>query len=292
MISEDRRQGELAEAARLTDLLPPGVALVTAGPGSRLPLPASEAARAAGLPRDRAREFIAGRWCAHRALERLGCPESAIGTGQRGEPRWPAGFTGSITHKSGLAVAVAATESKAIGIDLEHAAALPPAVRCRVLLPAEPDLPPGFPVPAPVAERIVFSVKEAYYKWHTVAHDGTYRPGFADVRVRLETTGRLLAESASGAPPAVGAWACGRRWILAAVWAATATGLPALAAPRSVHAQRHPDSRGHRLVGVAPRVRLLGAEVERVTGFQHVQLAADGELKAAGHHVYQFLAAM
>jgi 4'-phosphopantetheinyl transferase EntD len=230
MIGADEHQGEPAEAVRLAGLLPPGVALAAAGAGSRLPLPASEAARAADLPRDRAREFTAGRWCAHRALERLGCPESAIGTGRGGEPCWPAGFTGSITHKSGLAVAVAAAEPQAIGIDLEHAAPLHPAVRRRVLLPAEPDLPPGFPVPAPVAERIAFSVKEAYYKWHTVAHGGTYRPGFADVRVRLEVAGRLLAEPTSGAPPAAGAWVCGPSWILAAVWAAAAAGRPALAA--------------------------------------------------------------
>jgi 4'-phosphopantetheinyl transferase EntD len=229
----DRRAAYLAEAACLAGLLPPGVVLAAlAGPGDALPLPSAEAARAAGLPRGRAGEFTAGRWCAHRALERLGCPEAAIGAGRYGEPSWPEGFTGSITHKPGAAVAVAAAAPEAIGIDLEHTAALPPAIRGQVLLPAEPDLPPGFPLPALVAERIVFCAKEAYYKWHDSAHGGTRRPGFADVRVRLEADGPradgwLHAEpasaSASGVPPAVGGWVCGPRWILAAVWAA-ATG--------------------------------------------------------------------
>jgi 4'-phosphopantetheinyl transferase EntD len=215
--------GELAEAADLAALLPPGVTLTALdSPGRWLPLPAGEVTRAAGLPRDRAREFAAGRWCAHRALERLGCPEAAIGSGQRGEPCWPDGYTGSITHKSGAAVAAAAVPPRAIGVDLEHTAALHPAVRYRVLLPAEPDLPPGFPVPAPVAERIVFSAKEAYYKWHFTAYGGPSRPGFADVRVRLLADGRLRAEPASALPPAVGAWTCGPRWILTAVWDAGA----------------------------------------------------------------------
>jgi 4'-phosphopantetheinyl transferase EntD len=238
----DHHQRGLAGAACLTELLPPGTVLVAAGVAAEgLGLPAAEAARAARLPRGRAGEFTAGRWCAHRALQRLGCPEAAIGTGPHGEPCWPEGFTGSITHKAGAAVAVAALAPAAIGIDLEQTAALPLLIRHRVLLPAEPDLPQRFPVSAPAAERIVFSAKEAYYKWHHSAHGGPRRPGFADVRIRLHAGDRPLDRGqpargmlhatpiatptpapALAVPPAVGAWICGPRWILAAVWAASA----------------------------------------------------------------------
>jgi 4'-phosphopantetheinyl transferase EntD len=234
------RTAELAEAAWLAALLPSGAALAAlAGPAEPLPLPPGEADRAAGLPRGRAGEFAAGRWCAHRALERLGRAEAEIGSGRHGEPCWPAGFTGSISHKPGAAVAVAAAAPGAIGIDLEDAVALPPGVRRLVLLPAEPALVPGFPVPEPVAERVVFSAKEAYYKWHGSAHGRARRPGFPDVRIRLRAgqddygqhdcagypgyaAGPLRAEPApaSGLPPASGAWVCGPRWILTAVWAA------------------------------------------------------------------------
>jgi len=213
-------QDTLAEAGRLAELLPPGAVLAAlAGPGERLPLPPAEAARAARLPPGRAAQFAAGRWCAHRALERLGCPEDDIGTGYRGEPRWPDGYRGSITHKPGGAVAVAAPAPAAIGVDLEDAGPLPSAVRRLVLLPAEPDLPPGFPVPGVVAERIVFSAKEAYYKWHG-QHDETRRPGFADVRIRLQADGRLRASPApgTGLPAALGGWVCGPRWIVTAIW--------------------------------------------------------------------------
>jgi 4'-phosphopantetheinyl transferase EntD len=234
----EHRQEELAEAAVLAGLLPPGAVLAAmVGPAEDLRLPAAEEARAAGLPLGRAGEFTAGRWCAHRALERLGCQEAVIGSGRHGEPCWPEGFTGSITHKTGAAVAVAAAVPEAIGIDLEHAAALPWPVRRLVLLPAEPGLPRRFPVAAPVAERIVFSAKEAYYKWHHSAHGGLRRPGFADVRISLRAgdrppagwrpaSGRLRAEPASAVPPAVGAWVCGPCWILAAVWEGTVPGWP------------------------------------------------------------------
>ena len=220
------RPARLAEAACLAGLLPPGVTLAAlAGPGDSLPLPPAEAARAASLPAGRAAEFAAGRWCAHRALERLGCPEGDIDTGRQGEPRWPEGYGGSITHKLGGAVAVAALAPAAIGVDLEDAMPLPGAVRHLVLLPAEPDLVPGFPVPALVAERIVFSAKEAYYKWHS-QHDGTRRPGFTDVRIRLRADGRQPASGSlravpvpgSGLPAASGGWVCGQRWIVTAVW--------------------------------------------------------------------------
>src|SRR5215469_6693525 len=96
---------EMAEAADLAGLLPSGVVLVAlVGRGESLPLPPAEARTAECLPRGRAAEFMAGRWCAHRALERLGCPEVVIGSGLHGEPCWPEGFTGSITHKPGTAV--------------------------------------------------------------------------------------------------------------------------------------------------------------------------------------------
>ncbi len=55
----------------------------------------------------RRREFAAGRHCARTALQRLGCPATAIGRGRLGEPLWPAGFSGSITHGRTFAAAIA-----------------------------------------------------------------------------------------------------------------------------------------------------------------------------------------
>lgn len=65
----------------------------------------------------RQREFIAGRWCAQRALTMLGAT-GEIGRAASRAATWPVGVTGSISHTRELAVA-AVTRLTAVGIDLE-----------------------------------------------------------------------------------------------------------------------------------------------------------------------------
>ena len=63
-------------------------------------------------------EFLIGRQAAKRALG----GEYFIGKAQTGEPIWPDGLIGSISHTEGLAVAAVGSSEKfqAIGIDLEN----------------------------------------------------------------------------------------------------------------------------------------------------------------------------
>jgi enterobactin synthetase component D / holo-[acyl-carrier protein] synthase len=68
-------------------------------PGAGL-FPAEEALVRTADPRRQA-EFTAGRACARTALARLGLPATPVLTGRAGEPRWPAGVTGSVTHCAG-----------------------------------------------------------------------------------------------------------------------------------------------------------------------------------------------
>jgi enterobactin synthetase component D len=73
--------------------------------------------------RKRQVEFIAGRYCAHRALQ-VCAPELGyrpIASGPSREPVWPTGIVGAITHTHGYAsVAVARTRhASAIGLDAE-----------------------------------------------------------------------------------------------------------------------------------------------------------------------------
>ncbi len=72
-------------------------------------------------------EFTAGRRCARAALAGLGLAAVPIPQGPAGEPQWPAGVTGSITHCPGYrACAVARTADPAgLGIDAEPDEALP-----------------------------------------------------------------------------------------------------------------------------------------------------------------------
>ena len=75
----------------------------------------------------RRREFATGRACARRALRSLGRPAAAIASGPRGEPLWPPGIVGSITHCAGYRGCALATTSEltSIGIDAEPHEALP-----------------------------------------------------------------------------------------------------------------------------------------------------------------------
>src|SRR5688500_8001294 len=83
--------------------------------------------------------FTAGRTAARHALAQLGVRAAPILPGARGEPRWPAGVIGSITHCRGYAAAVAAPAGRvpSVGIDAEPNDALPPIVLRRIALDAE-----------------------------------------------------------------------------------------------------------------------------------------------------------
>lgn len=136
----------------------------------------------------RRREFMTGRACARTALRRLGAPEVAVPSGSDGEPLWPAGIVGSITHCDGYRACAVARSHAAltVGIDAEPNAPLPDGVLEEVVHGRELDLvrrPPatgdGVAVP-----RLLFSAKEAVYKaWFPLTRRWL---DFADVEVSLD----------------------------------------------------------------------------------------------------------
>jgi len=135
----------------------------------------------------RRREFTTGRVCARLALERLGAPAGAIASGPRGEPLWPYGVVGSITHCDGYrGCAVARSPAvAAVGIDAEPEGPLPAGVLEDVVHGRERDLVaaglPGAEVDVP---RLLFCVKEAVYKaWYPLT--GRWL-GFEDVEVTID----------------------------------------------------------------------------------------------------------
>src|SRR5215470_11453752 len=188
----------------IAGLLPPAVAAAEsagdppeAGPGL---LPAEEAVMRTAGPRRRA-EFAAGRLCAREALARLGVPAAPILPGPAGEPRWPEGVTGSITHCAGYrACAVArTTDVTAIGIDAEPDAALPAGLIEKVATGPErawirrhagaaPGAGPAGAGPAAVCwDRLLFSAKEAACKlWYPLT--GRW-PGLRGAAIALAATG-------------------------------------------------------------------------------------------------------
>lgn len=68
-------------------------------------------------------EFSTGRYCARRALDRLGCEDSPILSDQYGAPLWPSDYIGSISHCADFAVAVVGRSSMInyFGVDIEDA---------------------------------------------------------------------------------------------------------------------------------------------------------------------------
>ncbi|MDH6113691.1 4'-phosphopantetheinyl transferase EntD [Kitasatospora sp. MAP12-15] len=120
-------------------------------------------------------EYTTARVCARRAMAALGLPPSPVVSGLRGEPHWPDGVVGSITHCAGYRGAVLGRvgEVTSIGIDAEPNLKLSPGVLESVALPGEQvwvrDL--GIAEPEICWDRLLFSAKESVYKaWFPLAH--------------------------------------------------------------------------------------------------------------------------
>jgi 4'-phosphopantetheinyl transferase EntD len=183
----------------------------------------------AGLPRYA--EFSAGRACARAALAHLGLPPVPILPGPRGEPRWPDGVTGSITHCAGYrACAVArSTQVAALGIDAEPDGPLPAGVLAAVATRAERAWLNERMSAAPQVrwDTMLFCAKEAAYKAWFPLTGAT--PGFADVEMTEPADGRFTLRlltpgrepGRTGAPRLEGGWLASRGLIITAV-AATA----------------------------------------------------------------------
>jgi 4'-phosphopantetheinyl transferase EntD len=135
---------------------------------------AEESALIANAIDKRRREFSTARMCAREALLALGFAPVSIPAGERGEPLWPAGALGSITHCAGYRAAAVARSSDivSIGIDAEPNASLPDGLIGDIARPEE--LPSLRRLAAEYPEvhwdRLLFSAKESVYKaWFPLA---------------------------------------------------------------------------------------------------------------------------
>jgi 4'-phosphopantetheinyl transferase EntD len=143
----------------------------------------------------RRKEFTTARACAREAFGRLGLPAVPITTGERGEPQWPAGVVGSITHCEGFrACALARThEIATVGIDAEPNAPLPDGV-LRDIARAE-ELPwlerLRREEPEVHSDRLLFSAKESVYKaWFPLTQRWL---GFEDAIVTVDPARRTFS---------------------------------------------------------------------------------------------------
>jgi 4'-phosphopantetheinyl transferase EntD len=211
----------------ITDILPAAVAAAESigpepeqGPGL---FPAEAALVRTADPRRRA-EFAAGRACARAVMAALGLPAAPVLTGRAGEPRWPAGVTGSITHCAGYRACAAArtTDVAALGIDAEPDAGLPAGLIESVAGHAERAwiARQAAEGPAVCWDRLLFSAKEAVGKlWYPLT--GGW-PGFGQVAVFPTAAGAFDAHVAGSR--LTGRWlARGGLIVTAVTWARLAS---------------------------------------------------------------------
>lgn len=153
---------------------PHGVLVAVPIPDAPDPVPESalaalhpdEAAFALTLRGYRQVQFVGGRIALRGARRAVGAPLDPSLPDDRGAPRLPAGWAGSVSHKRDLAVAMVARDAAGtLGVDLEDYGPPRPAIMDRVLRPEE--LAEVMTLPEPrqwTATVIRFSLKESVYK--------------------------------------------------------------------------------------------------------------------------------
>jgi 4'-phosphopantetheinyl transferase EntD len=197
-------------------------------PPELTPLPEEEPLIARSVAKRR-NEFITVRYCARQALGELGLPPVPILKGDKGEPCWPDGVVGSLTHCEGFRGAVVgrSAEVRSVGIDAEPHGVLPNGVLNAISLPAERselvELPAGLHW-----DRILFCAKEATYKtWYPLTHRWL---GFEDAHITfsVDATGAggafesriLIDPAAESGPPLTalsGRWSVDKGLVLTAI---------------------------------------------------------------------------
>jgi enterobactin synthetase component D / holo-[acyl-carrier protein] synthase len=198
-------------------------------PPELTPLPEEEPLIAKSVPKRRS-EFITVRHCARVALGELGVSPAPILKGDKGEPCWPDGIVGSLTHCTGYRGAVVGRSAavRSVGIDAEPHDVLPKGVLEAISLPAErAEIPRALPAGLHW-DRILFCAKEATYKaWFPLTKRWL---GFEDAHISFEvdssgSTGRFVSRilidpaALSGSPltSLAGRWSVERDLVLTAI---------------------------------------------------------------------------
>jgi 4'-phosphopantetheinyl transferase EntD len=150
----------------LRAMAPPGCHVAVEPVGAAGGLLGGEVGLTAGAAPARRRTFAAGRRAARRALVAAGGRPQSLLRGAVGEPLWPPGFGGSITHGRRLAAAVAwrsADDRAPVGLDVVDDLRLDRLRTAAHLIAsdAERDV---FGVTAPADLAELFSAKEAAVK--------------------------------------------------------------------------------------------------------------------------------
>jgi 4'-phosphopantetheinyl transferase EntD len=189
-----------------------------------------EALHVARAIESRRREFATTRGLARDALMGIGFAPRPIPKRPDGEPEWPAGVVGSITHCTGYRACAVARRSdlQALGIDAEPHARVESKVAHQFTRPEEKSVIRELARSHPSVcwDRLVFCAKEAAYKvWFPLTRRWL---GFEDVRVTPVPTGEFQVELLVPGPKAESREVLSGRWTVSdgIVVAAIALGRP------------------------------------------------------------------
>jgi 4'-phosphopantetheinyl transferase EntD len=202
-----------------------------ADPPGLAPLPEEKPLIARSVAKRR-NEFTTARHCARMALRQLGLPSAPILKGDKGEPLWPDGAVGSITHCAGYRAAVVGRSSRvrSVGVDAEPHDVLPDGVLDAISLGEERREIEAIAALADSLhwDRILFCAKEATYKaWFPLTKRWL---GFEDAHITFDVAdsgsaggfvSRILIDgSALTGPPLTqltGRWLVERGLVLTAI---------------------------------------------------------------------------
>lgn len=178
----------------LAELLPDDVVTVeTVGDDPDAYLLPAEEHMVARAVRKRRREVTNARSCARRALAELGRPPVAILRGDKGQPLWPDGIVGSITHTTDYYAAAVAEGDRirSIGVDAEVHGELPEGVLNHIAFGPELTRLAALGSDGIWWDRLLFSAKESVYKaWFPLTKRWL---GFEDADVTVSPDGTFHA---------------------------------------------------------------------------------------------------
>lgn len=119
-------------------------------------------------------------------LSEQGIEAAAIGKGPGGEPIWPPGSLGSLSHTGHFAAAAVSrpADCAGLGIDIEPADPLPGETGTLILRAEEQDWVRAVGADEPAADRLVFCAKECVHK-AIHPRDQTWLE-FSEVRIRFD----------------------------------------------------------------------------------------------------------
>lgn len=193
-------EAELAARVRSLVSIRCGIGVVRVGDRYD-PLPEIEARAVAQAVAKRKHQFAAGRIAARAALVQLGNAACEIPRSPNGQPCWPQGVVGSISHTNDMAVAVVAPKSTtvSVGIDIEAGQAVTEELWGQILDDDEIALVRARPDPLRAATTL-FALKEAFYKFQHPLTDAWLE--FKGVAVTLGEEGMAaVALKRSDFPP-------------------------------------------------------------------------------------------